>query len=82
MYYENCGKHPIPVYINVFQDGQFYTVTITGLSPTTAVVLFNSYGNYEEVLLDDLLPMPGGNSRGKGGLDIAPTPGLPPAFKH
>lgn len=65
-----------------WEDGQFYTVTITGLSPTTAVVLFNSYGNYEEVLLDDLLPMPGGNSRGKGGLDIAPTPGLPPAFKH
>ena len=66
----------------LFQDGQYYTVTITGLSPTTAVVLFNQYGNYEEVLLADLLPMPGGNSKGPGVHDIAPTPGLPPAFRH
>jgi len=66
----------------LFQDGQYYTVTITGLSPTTAVVLFNQFGNYEEVLLADLLPMPGGNSKGPGVHDIAPTPGLPPAFRH
>jgi len=65
-----------------WEDGQYYTVTITAMGPTTAVVLFDAYGNYEEVLLADLLPMPAGKSRGKGGLDIAPTPGLPPAFKH
>ena len=84
------------------QDEQHYQATITGLSPTTAVVLFEAYGNYEEVLLGDLQPLQpphqqGGRRGGRGGQqgghhhhgghqgggrDIAPTPGLPPAFRH
>ena len=58
----------------MFQDEQFYTATITGMSHTTAVVHFDAYGNHEEVLLKDLLPL--------GKKNIAPTPGLPPAFRQ
>ena len=81
-----------------FQDEQFYQATITGMSPTTAVVHFQAYGNYEEVLLGDLRPFQGGGHQqgGRGGRhqggyhqgghhrgrEIAPTPGLPPAFRH
>ena len=82
-----------------FQDEQFYQATITGMSPTTAVVHFQAYGNYEEVLLSDLRPVQGGQHQGgrggrhggghqgghqthHGGREIAPTPGLPPAFRH
>jgi len=62
-----------------WEDEQYYEATITGLSPTTAVVLFEAYGNYEEVLLGDLKGSPSGQSYGS---NIAPTPGLPPAFRH
>ena len=41
----------------MFQDEQFYVATITGVSHTTAVVHFDAYGNHEEVLLKDLLPV-------------------------
>jgi len=76
-------KEGVKCLAKYWEDGQFYPVTITGLSPTTAVVFFTSYGNYEEVLLEDLLPLPRGNSRDHHGPnEIAPTPGLPPAFRH
>ena len=55
---------------------------MTGLSPTTAVVRFTEYGNHEEVVLEDLKPRPGRAAPGPGKGDIAPTPGLPPAFTH
>lgn len=58
-----------------WEDAQYYTATITGLSPTTAVVHFEAYGNYEEVVLSDLLSLPNKN--------IAGNPqGLPPALRH
>ena len=41
----------------MFQDEQFYVATITGVSHTTAVGHFDAYGNHEEVLLKDLLPV-------------------------
>ena len=64
------------------QDGQYYEAVVTGLSPTTAVVRFTEYGNHEEVVLEDLKPRPGRAAPGPGKGDIAPTPGLPPAFTH
>jgi len=62
-----------------WEDNQFYTATITALGPKTAVVVFNDFGNYEEVLLSDLLPQPDQLGKVKR---IAPTPGLPSAFNH
>lgn len=71
---DNClGKY--------WEDNQFYPVNITGVTNTTAVVLFSEFGNFEEVLITDLIPFPGGDQGGKKGRsNIAPTPGLPPAF--
>lgn len=79
-----------------WEDGQFYTSQVTAVGQNTVVVLFPEYGNHEEVLLQDLKPVPGsGNHRGRGGgggfagrgrypnqahPSIAATPGLPPAF--
>ena len=63
--------------------GNCYT---TRLAKTckTAVVLFSEYGNFEEVLLSDLVPLPGTSGQGgkRGRSNIPPTPGLPPAFRH
>ena len=56
------------------QDEQFYTATITGMSHTTAVVHFDAYGNHEEVLLKDLLPLSKKNT--------GPNQGLPAAFRQ
>ena len=65
-----------------WEDGQFYPVEITALSRNTAVVLFKEYGNHEEVMLHDLLPLP--NQRQSSGRTqqqmIPVTPGLPRAF--
>ena len=67
----------------LFQDEQYYHASITGLSPTTAVVLFEAYGNHEEVLLSDLRPVSQHQGHKGGHRDnIAPTPGLPPAFRQ
>jgi len=100
-----CQGHQRPVWqegqrcmAKYWEDEQFYQATITGMSPTTAVVHFQAYGNYEEVLLGDLRPFQGGGHQqgGRGGRhqggyhqgghhrgrEIAPTPGLPPAFRH
>ena len=56
------------------QDEQYYTATITGMSHTTAVVHFDAYGNHEEVLLKDLLPLSKKNT--------GPSQGLPAAFRQ
>jgi len=58
-----------------WEDGRYYPTKITAVGPSTAVVLFTEYDNYEEVLISDLMPV-----RGKGRKNIAPTPGLPSAF--
>ena len=58
----------------MFQDEQYYTATITGVSNTTAVVHFDAYGNHEEVLLRDLLPLGKKNS--------GAAPGHPGAFRQ
>jgi hypothetical protein len=67
-----------------WEDEQFYPVSVTGVTSTTAVVLFSEYGNFEEVLLSDLVPLPGTSGQGgkRGRSNIPPTPGLPPAFRH
>ncbi|XP_065158106.1 tudor domain-containing protein 3 [Atheta coriaria] len=40
-----------------WEDNKYYNATITGLTPKTCVVRFNEYGNMEEVLLEDCLPV-------------------------
>ena len=44
-----------------WEDEQFYEAIITDMSPNTAVVLFEAYGNNEEVFLSDLRPLSGGH---------------------
>merc|ERR1719347_705153 len=64
-----------------WEDNEHYLAQVTALGPDTAVVMFTEYHNYEEVLLSDLQPLKGGS--GTSGLSgIAPTPGLPPAFRQ
>lgn len=60
-----------------WEDKQFYPATITGLTARTAVVFFSDYGNHEEVMLEDLMPV---SSQQQA--FIPPTPGLPLAFSH
>ena len=61
-------------------------MVITAVGQGTAVVHFTEYGNHEEVLVGDLRPVKGGSARGGGKnggkAGIAPTPGLPPAFRQ
>ena len=81
-----------------WEDGGFYSAKITAMSKSTAVVLFQEYGNHEEVMLTDIMTVPfmgrsandsgsGNNSKRSGGGSgggryIPTTPGLPPAFKQ
>uniref|UniRef100_A0A182JN63 Survival of motor neuron-related-splicing factor 30 n=1 Tax=Anopheles atroparvus TaxID=41427 RepID=A0A182JN63_ANOAO len=51
-----------------WEDGGFYTAEITDTSKNTFVVHFLEYGNYEEVLKTDCIP-----------ISQASTPGAPPA---
>ena len=81
-----------------WEDEQFYPVKVASLHPSgnTAVVLFQEYGNHEEVLLTDIMlynssstAMASANTAsGKTAVHpsgasrgfIPTTPGLPPAF--
>lgn len=40
-----------------WEDGRYYNAEITGVSGRTCVVNFMEYGNFEEVLKDDCLPI-------------------------
>uniref|UniRef100_A0A1A9X118 Survival of motor neuron-related-splicing factor 30 n=1 Tax=Glossina brevipalpis TaxID=37001 RepID=A0A1A9X118_9MUSC len=40
-----------------WEDGKYYEAEITNISNTTCVVLFMGYGNFEEVLKSDCLPL-------------------------
>ncbi|ALC43807.1 CG13472 [Drosophila busckii] len=40
-----------------WDDGQYYEAQVTGVSATTCVVYFIGYGNHEEVLKSDILPI-------------------------
>ncbi|XP_075159760.1 tudor domain containing 3 [Haematobia irritans] len=41
-----------------WEDGNYYNAKITAVSENTCVVLFVEYGNYEEVVRTDCLPIP------------------------
>lgn len=43
-----------------WEDGGFYNAEITAISENTFVVCFLEYGNYEEVLKTDCIPLTGG----------------------
>ncbi|XP_038113928.1 tudor domain-containing protein 3 [Culex quinquefasciatus] len=43
-----------------WEDGGFYNAEITAISESTFVVCFLEYGNYEEVLKTDCIPLAGG----------------------
>uniref|UniRef100_A0A1B0C7Z4 Survival of motor neuron-related-splicing factor 30 n=1 Tax=Lutzomyia longipalpis TaxID=7200 RepID=A0A1B0C7Z4_LUTLO len=40
-----------------WEDGKYYNAQVTGITEKTCVVMFLEYGNYEEVLKDDCLPL-------------------------
>ncbi|XP_059622315.1 tudor domain-containing protein 3 [Phlebotomus argentipes] len=50
-----------------WEDGKYYNAEVTGVTEKTCVVAFLDYGNYEEVLKDDCLPVTmEGDERGFG----------------
>ncbi|XP_058835900.1 tudor domain-containing protein 3 [Topomyia yanbarensis] len=58
-----------------WEDGGLYNAEITGISENTFVVCFMEYGNYEEVLKTDCIPV-----TGPSGVTSAPSlHGLPPS---
>ncbi|KAF2880973.1 hypothetical protein ILUMI_25189 [Ignelater luminosus] len=50
-----------------WEDGKFYNATITNLTDRTCVVQFNGYGNVEEVLKTDCLPI---SDSGRGNITV------------
>ena len=44
------------IIVDCLQDRQYYPATVTAIGPTTAVVVFDAFGNFEEVLFGDLRP--------------------------
>lgn len=42
-----------------WEDNKFYKATVTAVTDRTCVVRFNDYGNYEEILKQDCLPVQG-----------------------
>ncbi|XP_058459762.1 tudor domain-containing protein 3 isoform X2 [Malaya genurostris] len=56
-----------------WEDGGFYNAEITGISENTFVVCFMEYGNYEEVLKTDCIPL-----TGPGGAASVQSPHGPP----
>uniref|UniRef100_A0A1Q3EY83 Survival of motor neuron-related-splicing factor 30 n=1 Tax=Culex tarsalis TaxID=7177 RepID=A0A1Q3EY83_CULTA len=58
-----------------WEDGGFYNAEITAISENTFVVCFLEYGNYEEVLKTDCIPLTGGPAG-------PPHPPAPMGFHH
>ncbi|XP_017861419.1 PREDICTED: tudor domain-containing protein 3 [Drosophila arizonae] len=46
-----------------WDDGRYYEAEITAVSENTCVVFFTGYGNYEEVLKSDILPISDAQNR-------------------
>ncbi|XP_022211257.2 tudor domain-containing protein 3 [Drosophila obscura] len=59
-----------------WDDGRYYEAEITGVSEKTCVVFFMGYGNHEEVLKGDILPITDAQNRPLSNVHCAPPPPL------
>ncbi|XP_044737325.1 tudor domain-containing protein 3-like [Chrysoperla carnea] len=53
-----------------WEDNQFYNASITGVTPRTCMVRFNEYGNFEEVLKADCVPLVNNSNNTSSNMNI------------
>ncbi|XP_028132204.2 tudor domain-containing protein 3 [Diabrotica virgifera virgifera] len=56
----NVGDEVLAKY---WEDGKYYNATVISVTPRTFAVRFKGYGNIEEILKTDCLPVPQNNAR-------------------